>query len=287
MKRFLISATLAWVFAGMLVTGCGRADTDGAQCGVEVTQFPVREVIMTADRSFRAVSAEDTVYLDQYVSLLWPEALGDADMRVLQDSLLWYCFGDTVSKDARQAVERFVCDTGVLGVGEGDDGYAVEPVDSLPADIGGMGCYFNNVIASVADLNEEMVTYKVTSAVYTGGAHPMTGVFPFTYDLAEGRVLTVDDILTPEGREAIVPVIVRALARQSDVPVEGLRRAGFFVSQLDYPGDPYICNNVLYFHYNPYEIAPYSSGMIDVAVYPYEIEAYLRPEVKRLFDRGH
>ena len=115
----------------------------------------------------------------------------------------------------------------------------------------------------------------------------MSGVIPFTYDFEGGRVLTLDNILTPDGREEIMPVIVKALARQYDVPVEGLRRAGFFVSQITYPGDPYICNNILYFHYNPYEIAPYSSGMIDVAVYPYEIEQYLRPEVRRLFDMGH
>lgn len=280
-------ASLALMLAGALVTGCGNRDTGSASCGVEVTQFPISEVIMTADRSFRAVSEGDTVYLDQYVSLQWPKALGDADMRVLQDSLLWYCFGDTVSKEPRQAVERFVCDTSVLTGEDDGDGYTVEAVDSLPAGIGGMGCYFNNVIATVVDLNEEMVTYKVTSSAYTGGAHAMTAVLPFTYDLEGGQVVTLDNLLTPEGREAIVPVIIGALARQCDVPVEGLRRAGFFVSQLDYPGVPYICNNILYFHYNPYEIAPYSSGMIDVAVYPDEIERYLRPEMRRLFDMGH
>lgn len=280
-------AALSFLFIGMFATGCGNRNTEGEQCEVEVTQFPISEVIMTADRSYRAVAEGDTVYLDQYVSLLWPEALGDADMRVLQDSLLWYCFGDTVSETPRQAIERFVCDSSVLGGDDGGGGCVVEPVDSLPADIGGMGCYFNNVIAAVADLNEEMVTYRVTTSAYMGGAHPMTAVFPFTFDFEGAQIVTLDNLLTPEGREAIVPVIVSALARQSDVPVEGLRRAGFFVSQLDYPGDPYICNNILYFHYNPYEIAPYSAGMIDVAVYPYEIEQYLRPEMRRLFDLGH
>ncbi len=278
---------LCIVFAGLLTTGCSDRGAEHTKCGVEITQFPISEVILTADRSFRAVSEEDTVYLDQYVSLLWPKALGEADMRVLQDSLLWYCFGDTVSKTPQQAVERFVCDASVLAGEDGDGGYTVEPVDSLPVGIGDMGCYFNNVMATVADLNEEMVTYKVTSAAYAGGAHPMTAVYPFTFDFESGRVLSLDDLLTPEGREEIVPIIVRALARQYEVPVEGLRRAGFFVSQLDYPGEPYICNNILYFHYNPYEIAPYSAGMIDVAVYPYEIEQYLRPEMRRLFDMGH
>lgn len=271
---------------GVFAAGCSGRGCEDARAGVEITQFPISEVIMTAERSYRVVLENDTAYLDQYVSLLWPKALGDANMHVLQDSLLRYCFGDTVSRTPEKAIERFVTDTEILGYADGGD-CTVTPIDSLPVGIRDLGCYFNNVMASVADLNEEMVTYKVSTSVYAGGAHPMSGVIPFTYDFEGGRVLTLDDILTPEGREGIMPVIVRALARQCDVPVEGLRRAGFFVSQLAYPGDPYICNNILYFHYNPYEIAPYSSGMIDVAVYPYEIEQYLRPEVRRLFDMGH
>ena len=30
----------------------------------------------------------------------------------------------------------------------------------------------------------------------------------------------------------------------------------------------------------------YAMGAVDVAVYPYELDAFLRPEVKKLFDQG-
>ena len=286
MKNLLISAFIT-VIAGSLTTGCGDRAANSGQSDVEITKFPVDEVILTADRSFRGVAGEDTVYLDQYVSVTWPKAMGDAGLSTLQDTLMRYCFGDTVSTSPEQAIGRFVTDTSMLGGEDEDLAYAVEPVDSLPFGIGEMGCYFNNVMATVSELNEEMVTYKVTSAIYMGGAHPMTAITPFTYDFNNECVLTLDDILTPEGVENIMPVIISALARQYDVQSDELRKAGFFVSQLNYPGSPYIYNNVLYFHYNPYEIAPYSSGMIDVPVYPYEVEEYLRPEVRRLFDMGN
>lgn len=284
MRRFSI-VFLCPAIAVALVTGCGVNEEKTQQCDVEITQFPVREVIMTADRYYCGKSESDTVYLDRYVSLLWPEDLGDTDVKVLQDSLLRYCFGDSVSATPVQAIERYVCDTSDLD-GEYGPGYDVTPVDSLPVSIGGLGCYFENVIASVIDLNEEIVTYRVLTSYYMGGAHPMTAIHPFTYDLDNRRVLSLDDILTPEGVDSIMPVIRNALARQLDEPVDKLRRAGIFVSQFNYPGYPYIANNTLYFHYNPYEIAPYSSGMIDVAVYPYEVDLYLRPEVRRLFDLG-
>ena len=35
-----------------------------------------------------------------------------------------------------------------------------------------------------------------------------------------------------------------------------------------------------------HEIGPYAMGAVDVAVYPYELDAFLRPEVKKLFDQG-
>lgn len=287
MKHILTSASCA-VLLGALATACGGNGESKSAGEVEITQFAVNEVIMTADRNYRAVSALDTVYLDQYVSLLWPKTLGDADIATLRDSIMYFCFADTLSKTPDEAIQRFISDTSLLtGDGTTEPLYTVTPVDSLPEGVDALGCYFNNVTGSVIELDEEMITYQVTSSTYLGGAHPMTVIRPFTYDFETGQVLDVDNMFRPECRDSIMPVIVNALARQLDVPVSGLDRAGIFSSQLTYPGQPYINNNTLYFHYNPYDIAPYSSGMIDVAVYPYEVDTFLRPEVRKLFDLGY
>ena len=243
MKSLVLLASGA-ILVAAVATGCGDAKKKSVG-DVEVTSFPVREGILSADKNFRIVLDGDTSYLDQYASIHWPEAFGESNGTV-----------------------------------------KLMPVDSLPAPSDGVRCYFNNVTASVIESDESMVTYQVTTSVYLGGAHPMTTVHPFTYDLAEGRVLDVGNMFTAQGRDSIMPVIINALARQLDVPVSGLDRAGIFSSQLTYPGQPYINNNVLYFHYNPYDIAPYSSGMIDVAVYPYEVERFLAPGVINLFDVG-
>lgn len=287
MKKLVLFASCS-LLLGAMATGCGGSDKKKSDGGVEITEFAVNEVIMTADRNYRALLMGDTVYLDQYVSLLWPKSFGDADLSVLRDSLLSYCFGDTTCAGPEEAIHKFVSDVSVLAGEDGEESVYknIEPVDSLPVDIAGLGCYFNNVMATVTDLNEEMVTYQVTLSSYLGGAHPYTTIRPFTYDFEAGRVLTLDNMFTTAGRDSIMPVIVNALARQLDVPVSRLDRAGIFTAQLTYPGQPYISNNVLYFHYNPYDIAPYAAGMIDVAVYPYEVERFLAPGVARLFDVG-
>lgn len=277
-----------------LASGC-KSGNGGADNDIVINCFDVSERILTADRYYQAVLGEDTMYLDQYVSLHWPDKFGDGDLKVLHDSLLYYCFNDTSITDPEVAMRHFLRDTSVL-TGDGEDvdtlavenemRYVVEPVDSLPAGVDAMGCYFNNVMASVVELDEEMVTYQVTSSSYLGGAHPFTSIVPFTYDFATSQVLTVDNMFVPGKAEEVMRIVVKALARQLDVKESGLERAGILVSQLTYPGQPYIRNNMLYFHYNPYEIAPYSFGMIDVAVYPYEVSEILRPEVMKLFDVG-
>lgn len=278
MKHLYVMAGVAAIAA--LAAGCSR---ESRESRVDVTEFAVRQSIMTADGTYRLENEADTAYLEQYVSVQWPEELGNADVSVLKDSLLRYCFGDSaVGRDVRTGIENFVCDTSVL-----EGAYAtVVPVDTLPEDDGSVVCLFNNVTASMMEVDEEKVTYKVTQSSFIGGAHPFAVERPFTYDFDGARVLTLDNMFVDGGREKVMPLIVDALARQLDVPVDRLDRAGIFTSQLTYPGQPYIYNNVLYFHYNPYDIAPYSSGMIDVAVYPYEVESLVQPWVMKLFDTG-
>ncbi len=244
-----------------------------------ITEFAVNQTLLTADSNYRIDTDYGTVYLELYTSLQWPKTMGSYEIKTLRDSILNFAYSDTVSTSAREAVSRFVHDTSIV-----EGARNIEPVDTLPAD---SMTYFNSVTASVIDLDEEMVTYQLTNSSYLGGAHPLTVIRPFTYDFAEGRVLDFASIFRPEvTADSVMPIIREALARQYSVPVNSLERAGFFVNQITYPGKPYISNNTLYFHYDPYEIGPYSLGQVDVAVYPYEVDSLLRPAVKRLFDQG-
>lgn len=44
----------------------------------------------------------------------------------------------------------------------------------------------------------------------------------------------------------------------------------------------YVLNGMLVFHYNPYDILPYSYGTIDVDVAPYQVKDFLTPEATRM-----
>ena len=270
----ILSTTIACSCGGKGTAAGGKSDN-------AITNFAVKEVIKTADKNYRLVTDYDTVYMDLYTSIHWPEQLGDADLKVLQDSILYFAYGDTVSTSIDKAIYAYIDDTSIVdGIRES------VVVDSIPQGDDRTMAYFGNVTVSLVDLDEYMVTYQVMNSTFLGGAHPMTAICPFTYDLRNGRVLNVDNMFKAEARDSVMPVVINALARQLDVDPMQLEKAGIFTSQLTYPGNPYIANNMLYFHYNPYDIAPYAAGMIDVAVYPYEVASMLKPDVLDLFYLG-
>lgn len=280
MKKTLLVFPLA--LSLLSIAGCsGSGQKDSKP---EIEDFEIAQVIKTADRNYRLEMEDgDTAYLDVYTSLQWPTKLGKADLSVLQDSIIGICYSysDTVKAPLNELITTFLGDTTAFKEMLGAK--RMIRVDSIP-DGDNVRSYFISSTASVVEITEDMATYQVTLSSYLGGAHPYTAIYPFTYELDSARVMKVDDILTPAGVDSIMPVIRTSLARQLEVPVDALDRAGIFTSQLTTPGQPYISGNVLYFHYNPYEIAPYSAGMIDVAVYPYEVQKWLKPMAKELLD---
>lgn len=263
----------------LLATACGQKN-DAASAGEdEITEFDINQKLVSAQKDYKVVTDYGTVYLELSTSIHWPEKMGGFDLSTLRDSLLNFAYSDTTSTSIREAVKKYIADTSVV-----DGAKDIVVVDSLPAD---SMTYFNTITANVLDLNEQMVTYQVVGSTFLGGAHPMTAIHPFTYDFTETTVLDNGNIYLPgTPTDSIVPIIKDALARQLGVPVKGLDRAGIWSNQLTYAGRPYIANNTLFFHYDPYEIGPYALGAVDVAVYPYEIDRFLKPSVRKLFDEG-
>lgn len=276
MKRitYFIATPLFALFLGACNGGDRSADNvDG------IAEFEINQRLLTGDKAYRVETGEiyGIVYLELSTSVQWPEKMGENDIRTLQDSIVRIAYADTSSTSIRECVKHFITNTSII-----DEAGNVSEVDSFPSD---SVAYFSSVTAAPIEINEDMVTYQIVNSMYLGGAHPMTATIPFTYDFAQAKVIDVNDIFVPDTpTDSIVGMITDALARQLNVSPQRLDQAGIFTNQLTYPGRPYIANNTLYFHYDPYEISPYAMGPIDVAIYPSEADNIIRPEIKKFFD---
>jgi len=112
---------------------------------------------------------------------------------------------------------------------------------------------------------------------FSGGAHGMYGTFHTCVDLETGRKLAFADIFAPDSENALTAIIKRIIANEAE--------GDYFDSEIKPSDNFYFNGEGVTFVYNPYEIAPYYVGIVEILVPFDEIAPLLLPEtpVKRLF----
>lgn len=273
-------AAAAAISSLSMLCSCSCSPSGSGDGAPEVTSMQVAMDLKNADAFYRAPApgGGDSIYVNLSASLQWPTRVGDADLAVLGDSILAIGFNAPAGTSPEQAMRQFASEASARAMLP--DSVQPQAVAQVPGAV--TGVWYSIVNGSVVEINERMVTYVVTASGYQGGAHPYTASRPFTYDLAHGRVVTMDNLFVRGSHDAVLSVVKRALARARNVEVAQLADAGIFVDQFTDPGQPYVTDDVLMFHFNPYDIACYADGPIDVAVYPDEVARWLTPEAKQL-----
>ena len=107
---------------------------------------------------------------------------------------------------------------------------------------------------------------------FEGGAHGLSGKYYTCVDLETGRKLTFNDVFTKESEEALTAIIRR------EKPQDYI----YFYTEIKPNDNFYFDSNGIIFVYNPYEIAPYSAGVIEIYVPFNEIAPFIL--LKRLLD---
>ncbi|MCM1336204.1 MAG: DUF3298 and DUF4163 domain-containing protein [Candidatus Amulumruptor caecigallinarius] len=280
-KSTLAVAACALGLGSLTLASCS-GNADRAATGTDVESFEIREELKTASRSFLMQYANgDSAYLTLSATVQWPVKLGDANLIALQDTLI-ASINNRSPYSIDEAMGAFVSDYNAI-FDEPMPGLKATAVDTVPPMTETVFSLESSVTARVTELTEQTVTYQITDYSFTGGAHPNTVVTPLTYDLKNGKVLTFDGLFTAGADATLLPLIEDALASQYGVssPKE-LARIGFFTDQLTVSKQVFVADGQLVFHYNPYEIAPYVMGQIDVPIAPFAVESILTPEAKAL-----
>lgn len=123
-------------------------------------------------------------------------------------------------------------------------------------------------------IDSGILSLSGTQSSYSGGSHANSACVGVTYDLLTGSVLGLGDILTDDcTADVICRLVVDALSAVSEeyflygdyaVTVEE-RFSGDFRTDENW----YLSGEGLCFSFSPYEVAPYSSGIV-TALIPYE-----------------
>ena len=120
--------------------------------------------------------------------------------------------------------------------------------------------------------------------VFDGGAHGNTSLLITMIDTRSGRILGVNDIFIAGWEEKVAPMLVseamRLLAgaekRQDPVSGSGLRAYGFFKDEIEPSPNIFLCESGVGFHYDRYQLAPYSEGDFTLVIPWKDLEGLLK-----------
>ena len=134
--------------------------------------------------------------------------------------------------------------------------------------------YFFNILYSPTRIDHAVLSMFGNNISWAGGAHPTHNCTSANYDLITGDVLTLGSILTHE--DALDDLCGLLIDSVAEIKAEKFIMSDYedtirtrLIQNESYNEAWYFDNNGINFYFSPYEIAPYSSGVITVNI-PYE-----------------
>ena len=110
-----------------------------------------------------------------------------------------------------------------------------------------------------------------------------------SFDPVSGKVITVDSLLGPGWKKFVTPLLEREAKRVVDQgggnkgpegvnAYKGLRSYGLFEDAIEPPMGFFLCESGLGFHYDRYELGPYSLGDFTFVVPWFEVASLIKKE---------
>jgi hypothetical protein len=127
--------------------------------------------------------------------------------------------------------------------------------------------------------NTKIICYSISNVYFLGGAHPNSSLTYLNFERENGRLVFIPDILSPGFEEKLNAAVDSEFRKSKNLnPEDDLtEKAGLFKNKISYSNNFAVLREGIRFYYNPYEIAPYASGPIEVTV-PYEAIKEIIPD---------
>jgi hypothetical protein len=138
-------------------------------------------------------------------------------------------------------------------------------------------------LITIAYMDRNILVLSRMLYSYTGGAHGIYGSGYICLDLNGQNVIKLNDVLTSQGISKLPGLLEKNYRLQNDIdPKQTLQEAGLFEDTINANDNFLLTPGALIFNYTPYEIAPYAAGEVMIYIPISELEAYLKPEIKKI-----
>ena len=140
--------------------------------------------------------------------------------------------------------------------------------------------YVANIKTRTEDGREGVVTYFIDTYNFQGGAHGLNQLLTLNFDKTTGKTLTLEDVLVPGYKVKLNNLLQKALLKKANCKdIDELHDKGYLFSMEMYPSNNYVLGKEgITFIYNPYEIAPYALGRIELTISYDDMENLMKKE---------
>lgn len=144
------------------------------------------------------------------------------------------------------------------------------------------GAWYNYtyMLTTRADNSQaNILNYEIENDVYEGGAHGSHIITFLNFDKTNGHLLTLADLFAEGYEEPLTQRLLKALMTKLNAnSLEELQEAGYLTMNDMYPTQNFrLTADGILFHYNAYEIAPYSVGATQLKLSLDELTDLLKP----------
>ena len=128
--------------------------------------------------------------------------------------------------------------------------------------------YHYNITGKTSSGREGVTVYTATIDYYEGGAHGINQRIVMNFDNKTGQQLTLADVFVPGYEQPLNELLQEALIEKvSAKDVDDLRSKGYLYSMEMFAPENFVLGeDEVTFVYNPYEIAPYAMGMVELTI---------------------
>lgn len=123
---------------------------------------------------------------------------------------------------------------------------------------------------------KNLLSLRMFTHLYTGGAHGYSSVSYLNFDPHTGQAIAVEQMLLDT--EAFILFVEKKFREAYDIP----KNSSINSTRFMFEGDVFILpssmgfdQDYMLFTYNPYEIAPYSEGLIELKIPIHEVQAFI------------
>jgi hypothetical protein len=127
---------------------------------------------------------------------------------------------------------------------------------------------------------EGILVYVATLEYYEGGAHSINQRLIMNFDEATGRQVNLSDVFVPGYEGRLNELLLKELMDYADAKsLDELHEKGFLYSMDMFAPENFVLDeDKVTFVYNPYEIAPYPAGIIELSVDYDDMEDIMKKE---------